>query len=54
MSYWGGMEPYWKWITMLYAPEVIDRFGGINLVDTGLLPMGMVSLFRNQRVKWQD
>ncbi|KAH8599229.1 hypothetical protein B0O99DRAFT_591097 [Bisporella sp. PMI_857] len=50
---WGSMEPYWRWIVMSYGPEAIDRFGGLNLVDTGLLPMGMVSLFRNKRVNWQ-
>jgi hypothetical protein len=50
---WGGMQPYWKWVTMLYGPEVLDRFGGLNIVDPGMLPMGMVRLFREKRVKWQ-
>ncbi|XXG95707.1 hypothetical protein Hte_001977 [Hypoxylon texense] len=50
---WHLMEPYWKWIAELYGPEVIDRFGGMNIVEPGLLPMGMVSIFRDKRVKWQ-
>lgn len=50
---WRQMEPYWKWIAELYGPEVIDRFGGMNIVEPGLLPMGMVSIFRDKRVKWQ-
>ncbi|KAM0424200.1 hypothetical protein ACHAPT_010571 [Fusarium lateritium] len=49
---WGIMEPYWRWVAMVYGPEVVDRFGELNIVDAGLLPMGMVSLFRNKRVKW--
>ncbi|KAH8203852.1 hypothetical protein TruAng_002029 [Truncatella angustata] len=53
MSNWEQMEPYWKWVVMQYGPEVIDRFGGLNIVDAGLLPMGMVSLFRDKRVNWQ-
>lgn len=51
---WQQMEPYWKWVAELYGPEVIDRFGGMNIVEPGLLPMGMVSIFRDQRVKWQS
>jgi hypothetical protein len=50
---WNRMEPYWKWVVMLYGPEVVDRFGGLNIVDPGLLPMGMVRLFRDKRVNWQ-
>ncbi|KAI2469625.1 hypothetical protein F4781DRAFT_393552 [Annulohypoxylon bovei var. microspora] len=50
---WNSMEPYWKWVVQLYGPEVMDRFGGMNIVEPGLLPMGMVSIFRNKRVQWQ-
>ncbi|CAM1504839.1 Fc.00g024300.m01.CDS01 [Cosmosporella sp. VM-42] len=50
---WHGMEPYWRWVAMIYGPEIVDRFGGLNIVDPGLLPMGMVTLFRDKRVKWQ-
>ena len=50
---WYSMEPYWKWVTQLYGPEMIGVFGGLNIVDPGLLPIGMVSLFRSGRVSWQ-
>lgn len=50
---WYQMEPYWKWVAQLYGPEVMDRFGGMNIVEPGLLPMGMVSIFRDKRVQWQ-
>ncbi|KAL6360080.1 hypothetical protein LRP88_05780 [Fusarium phalaenopsidis] len=49
---WHSMEPYWRWVAMVYGPEIVDRFGELNIVDSGLLPMGMVSVFRNKRVKW--
>lgn len=49
---WKDMEPYWRWAAMVYGPEVVERFGDLNIVDAGLLPMGMVSLFREKRVKW--
>ncbi|KAI1387788.1 uncharacterized protein F4822DRAFT_407581 [Hypoxylon trugodes] len=50
---WNSMEPYWKWIAQLYGPEAMDRFDGLNIVEPGLLPMGMVSIFREKRVQWQ-
>jgi hypothetical protein len=30
-----------------------ERFGGLSVVDKGLLPIGMVNLFRSGKVKWQ-
>jgi hypothetical protein len=50
---WDSMESYWKWIAQMYGPEMIDTFGGLNVVDFGLLPIGMVSMFRQRRTKWQ-
>ncbi|KAI7352268.1 hypothetical protein KC354_g12093 [Hortaea werneckii] len=49
---WHLMQPYWKWIAEIYGPELIERFGGFQIVDAGLLPMGMVGLFRRGRVQW--
>ncbi|KPM39397.1 hypothetical protein AK830_g7150 [Neonectria ditissima] len=51
-SNWYAMEPYWRWVSMMYGPEIVERFGGLGIVDPGLLPMGMVTLFRDKRVKW--
>ncbi|RYP48508.1 hypothetical protein DL769_011194 [Monosporascus sp. CRB-8-3] len=50
---WEAMEPYWKWVAALYGPEAMERFGGLHIAEPGLLPMGMVSVFRGRRVKWQ-
>lgn len=49
----GVMTPYWKWIVSLYGPEIVELFGGLNIVDPGLLPIAMVTMFRSRRVKWQ-
>ena len=54
LANWYSMEPYWKWIAQLYGPEIIEKFGGFDIVDPGVLPMGMVSLFRSGRVNWQE
>lgn len=51
---WSIMDSYWRWICQMYGPELVARFGGLNVVDPRLLPIGMVSHFREKRVKWQD
>lgn len=49
-----GMDMgYWKWVVKLYGQEMRERFGGLAVVDKGLLPTGMVGLFRSGKVKWQ-
>lgn len=53
-SNWGTMSSYWKWLAQLYGPEIVDRFGGFNIVDPGLLPIGLVSQFRSGRVSWTE
>jgi hypothetical protein len=37
----------------MYGPEMVEKFGGMNVVDPGLLPIGMVGFFRQKRTKWQ-
>ena len=54
LSNWQLLEPYWRWVAQLYGPEMIEVFGGFDIVDPSLLPMGMVSEFRSGRVKWQE
>jgi hypothetical protein len=44
---------YLKWVVKLFGEEMMERLGGWNVVEKGLLPMGMVGLFRSGRVKWQ-
>ncbi|GES65482.1 hypothetical protein ATEIFO6365_0010040500 [Aspergillus terreus] len=53
-SDWRMMSSYWKWLSQLYGPEIVDRFGGFNIVDPGLLPIGLVSQFRSGRVSWTE
>lgn len=52
--HWYSMDAYLKWIFQMYRPDVIARFGGLDVVDPGWLPIRMVSQFRQRRTKWQD
>ncbi|KAL4748484.1 hypothetical protein BDW72DRAFT_205608 [Aspergillus terricola var. indicus] len=51
---WNAMTPYWKWVAQLYGPEIVELFGGFNIVDPGLLPIGLVSQFRSGKVSWTE
>jgi len=44
---------YLKWVGVLYGKEMGRRFGGLRIVEKGLLPTGMVNLFRSGRIRWQ-
>lgn len=48
-SDWG----YMQWVAQLYGADMKEMFGGLNIVDAGLLPMGMVKLFKEGKVRWQ-
>lgn len=52
VSQWKKMKPYHKWVVGLYASEMRAKFGGLNVVEKGLLPTGMVSMFRQSRFQW--
>ncbi|KAF7951837.1 hypothetical protein EAE96_007135 [Botrytis aclada] len=53
-SIFEGMDMgYWKWVVKLYGKEMIERFGGMAVVEKGLLPTGMVNLVRSGKVQWQ-
>jgi hypothetical protein len=49
---WRRMTPYWKWVVQTYGPEIMERFGGLNVVDNWLLPIGIISELRSGPVKW--
>lgn len=38
----------------LHGEEVAKRFGGLNIVDTTLIPVGMVQLFKTSRMKLDE
>ncbi|RKK93794.1 hypothetical protein BFJ71_g9367 [Fusarium oxysporum] len=52
-GWWNNMDAYWTWVATFYGHEIVERFGRLNIVNTELLPIAMVSLFRDKRVKWQ-
>ncbi|KAB5531325.1 hypothetical protein GE09DRAFT_382481 [Coniochaeta sp. 2T2.1] len=50
---WSELSGYERWIVQLFCKDMIARFGGLNVVDKGLLPMGLMQMLRESRFKWQ-
>ena len=51
---WDSMDWYEKWVMSLHGEEVAKRFGGLNIVDATLIPVGMVQLFKTSRMKLDE
>ncbi|KAK2811174.1 hypothetical protein FQN50_002271 [Emmonsiellopsis sp. PD_5] len=41
------------WIVSFYADEVIAQFGGLGMLDTSLLPLGVLKAMRSKMITWQ-
>ena len=41
------------WTIMSLEEELFEKFGGLEVVDTGLLPLGVLKALRARRVTWQ-
>ncbi|MCJ1395567.1 hypothetical protein MMC18_008453 [Xylographa bjoerkii] len=50
---WHKMTPYWQAIVILYGEEMGEIFGGLEIVEKALLPMGMVGLWKGAKVRWE-
>lgn len=43
-----------EWIVGLYSDEIMHRFGDLKIVEGTLIPVGMLSAFRNAKVAWDS
>ena len=46
-------DEYWKWVLQLYGGEIVREFGGLALGDKRLLPIGLTSMLKEQKIRWQ-
>ncbi|PLB54036.1 hypothetical protein P170DRAFT_397036 [Aspergillus steynii IBT 23096] len=49
----GDPSPEDKWVLHLYASELMSRFGGLNLVEKRFLPVGVLTLIKEKKIRWQ-
>jgi len=50
---WYALSAYDRWVVQLFCKDMIARFGGLNVVDKGLLPTGLMGMLKESRFKWQ-
>ncbi|KAK3378239.1 hypothetical protein B0H63DRAFT_502624 [Podospora didyma] len=50
---WYGFTEYEQWIVQLYHKSMVALFGGLSIVDEGLLPTGLMTMLRQSRFRWQ-
>ena len=50
---WRSMDSYHKWVVQLYGGDVLKRFGSLSLGEKKLLPTGLVTMLKKEKVRWQ-
>jgi len=49
-----SLDGYQEWNTALYAEDIFRRFGTLTIVEPTLIPVGMVSVFKNSKIQWDS
>jgi len=49
-----SFDDYSMWNAALYADEIFRRFGTLTIVEPTLIPVGMVSVFKNSKIQWDS
>ncbi|RSM05122.1 hypothetical protein CDV31_009756 [Fusarium ambrosium] len=50
---WYHMKPYEQWICSQHSKEMVARFGGLVILEKGLLPTGVMEMLQQSRFQWQ-
>jgi hypothetical protein len=50
---WEAMQPYWKWVLAVHGGEVVKKYGSVRMVEEGKVPVGVVSVMKQGRVRWR-
>jgi hypothetical protein len=48
------LSSYDQWILTLYCAELTSTFGSFAIVDPALIPIGMLEVFRDTKVRWEQ
>jgi hypothetical protein len=50
---WYKMSPYWKWVAELYHTGMVQKYGGLSAVERKFMPLGVLKVLKQYRVRWQ-
>jgi hypothetical protein len=45
-------DAYWKYVFDLYSRDMIKTFGGLEIGERGMLPLGLVGMLKSERPRW--
>lgn len=51
---WSDRSDIGKWVMLLYADEILRRFGTLKIVEPTLIPVGMLTAFRSSKIAWDQ
>lgn len=49
----GNMKGEMIWILHTHEKELVEKCGGMSIVEKNLLPLGILTILRKKRVAWQ-
>jgi hypothetical protein len=49
---WNNMSSYWKWVAELYHGDMTKKYGGLMAVEPGVVPLGVVKVLKEGKVRW--
>jgi len=47
-------DNYFTWILEAYGKNVVNKIGGLQFVDSSMIPIGLVHLYRTSRIRWDQ
>lgn len=51
---WPDMDVYWQWVVACYGKGMVDKWGGLEVVRPGSLPVGMVDVWKSKQLRWEQ
>lgn len=51
---WYSRSDVGKRVMLLYADEILRRFGTLKIVEPTLIPVGMLTAFRSSKIAWDQ
>ncbi len=51
---WVDLSVQERWLVALYGEQLMEKFGALDVVDSSLIPLGMVELFKRSRIQLDE
>lgn len=48
-----AMDPYWQWIVTVQGPEILKKFGSLQMIDSATVPLGVVNVMKAAKIRWK-